>query len=319
MKSQGMPVVSIIVPVYNAEKTLNKCVDSILNQTFQDWELLLIDDGSTDRSGELCNEYAAKDQRIKVFHKKNGGVSSARNIGLDHAKGQWVTFVDCDDWIVDSALDIDYDETNEDLLLFSFYSISLGKKQLKKLDQCVLSNKDELHSFCKELLVCTILRSPWSKMFKREIIGRTRFDEYIKVGEDTLFMLDYLKEIQTCRVFDNVFYVYNECSMPSKYKLSIEEAVYTMEKLFQSYDMLAITNELVEKYIFLDYKLYCYKDICERHNLWFNNALVCKYYNRVKKYFGVNYRIRYHLLSYNIVFKLVMFYKNMRLKLISIF
>lgn len=80
------PIISIIVPVYNAEKTLNKCVDSILNQTFQDWELLLIDDGSTDRSGELCNEYAAKDQRIKVFHKKNGGVSSARNIGLDHAK-----------------------------------------------------------------------------------------------------------------------------------------------------------------------------------------------------------------------------------------
>lgn len=79
------PIISIIVPVYNAEKTLNKCVDSILNQTFQDWELLLIDDGSTDRSGELCNEYAAKDQRIKVFHKKNGGVSSARNIGLDHA------------------------------------------------------------------------------------------------------------------------------------------------------------------------------------------------------------------------------------------
>ena len=113
-----MSLISIIVPVYNAEKTLNRCVSSILSQTFQDWELLLIDDGSTDRSGKLCDEYAAKDQRIKVFHKKNGGVSSARNIGLDHAKGQWVTFVDCDDWIVDSALDIDYDETNEDLLLF---------------------------------------------------------------------------------------------------------------------------------------------------------------------------------------------------------
>ena len=85
------PSISIIVPIYNAEKTLNKCVDSILNQTFQNWELILIDDGSTDRSGKLCNEYASKDQRIKVFHKKNGGVSSARNIGLDHAKGEWIT------------------------------------------------------------------------------------------------------------------------------------------------------------------------------------------------------------------------------------
>ena len=93
------PLVSIIVPVYNAEKTLNKCVDSILNQTFQDWELLLIDDGSTDRSGELCDEYANKDSRVRVFHKINEGVSSARNVGLDNAKGQWITFVDADDWI----------------------------------------------------------------------------------------------------------------------------------------------------------------------------------------------------------------------------
>ena len=93
------PSISIIVPVYNSEKTLNRCVDSILSQTFQDWELLLIDDGSTDRSGKLCDEYALKDQRIKVFHKKNGGVSSARNIGLDHAKGEWITFIDSDDEI----------------------------------------------------------------------------------------------------------------------------------------------------------------------------------------------------------------------------
>ena len=93
------PSISIIVPVYNAERTLNRCVDSILSQTFQEWELLLIDDGSTDRSGELCDEYASKDQRIKVFHKKNGGVSSARNIGLNYAKGEWITFIDSDDEI----------------------------------------------------------------------------------------------------------------------------------------------------------------------------------------------------------------------------
>ncbi len=315
------PLISIIVPIYNSEKTLNRCVDSILQQTFTDWELLLIDDGSKDSSGDICDEYARKDPRIKVFHKENGGVSSARNVGLDNAKGEWITFVDSDDWIVNNALDIDYDEVDEDLLLFSYYLVSSKKEKLEKMTQCVLSNKNELASFCEKYLICTILRSPWSKIFKREKINSIRFDENIRIGEDTLFMFDYLIGIQSCRVFNNVFYVYNcENSLYSKYKLSIEEAVYAMEKLFQSYDMLSIVNGQVEKYIFLDYKLYCYEDICEHHNLWFRNALVYKFYNRVKRYLDFNYRIRYYILSYNAVFRLVMFYKKMKRKrLISLF
>ena len=96
--------ISVIVPVYNTEKYLHRCVDSILAQTFTDFELLLIDDGSTDSSGAICDEYAQKDSRVRVFHKENGGVSSARNLGLDKAKGKWVTFVDSDDWIKESFL-----------------------------------------------------------------------------------------------------------------------------------------------------------------------------------------------------------------------
>lgn len=94
-----IPVISIIVPVYNVEKYLSQCIDSILAQAFIDFELLLVDDGSTDGSGRICDEYANKDARIQVFHKKNGGVSSARNIGLEHAQGEWITFVDSDDWL----------------------------------------------------------------------------------------------------------------------------------------------------------------------------------------------------------------------------
>ncbi len=94
-----MPQISIIVPVYNIEKYFHRCVDSILSQTFTDFELLLINDGSNDNSGAICDEYAAKDARIRVFHKENGGVSSARNLGLDNAKGEWITFVDSDDYV----------------------------------------------------------------------------------------------------------------------------------------------------------------------------------------------------------------------------
>lgn len=94
-----MPRISIIVPVYKAENVLAKCVDSVLAQTFADWELLLIDDGSPDGSGALCDDYAGQDDRVRVFHKPNGGVSSARNLGMEEARGDLILFIDADDWI----------------------------------------------------------------------------------------------------------------------------------------------------------------------------------------------------------------------------
>lgn len=93
-------MISIIVPVYNVEPYLRKCLDSILDQTYRDLEILIIDDGSTDGSGAICDEYAGKDDRIKVFHTENKGLSAARNLGLDNATADWIGFVDSDDWIV---------------------------------------------------------------------------------------------------------------------------------------------------------------------------------------------------------------------------
>lgn len=94
-----MNLISVIVPVYNTEKYLDRCIQSILSQTYTDLELLLIDDGSTDSSGAICDKYAEQDSRVRVFHKENGGASSARNLGLDNANGDWIAFVDSDDWI----------------------------------------------------------------------------------------------------------------------------------------------------------------------------------------------------------------------------
>ena len=122
-------LISIIVPVYKAVKFLHQCVDSILGQTFSDWELLLVDDGSPDRSGEICDEYGKIDDRIRVIHKKNGGVSSARNAGLDVAQGKWLAFVDSDDWC-----EPDY--------LKDFFST--GEK-LKETDIVLQGRKDEVN------------------------------------------------------------------------------------------------------------------------------------------------------------------------------
>lgn len=101
----NQPKISVIVPVYNAEKWLRRCVDSILAQTYTDFELLLVDDGSTDGSGAICDEYATLDARIRPFHKPNGGVSSARNLGLDNARGEWICFVDSDNWMAKNSLE----------------------------------------------------------------------------------------------------------------------------------------------------------------------------------------------------------------------
>ena len=102
------PKISIIVPVYNVEKYIRRCLDSIAAQTFTDWECICVDDGTPDASGKICDEYAQKDGRFVVIHKENGGVSSARNVGLDVAKGEYVTFCDSDDWVEKEMLEVFY-------------------------------------------------------------------------------------------------------------------------------------------------------------------------------------------------------------------
>ena len=125
-----MPKLSIIVPVYKVEQYIHKCVDSILNQTFKDFELILVDDGSPDNCGAICDEYALKDERVRVIHKENGGLSDARNFGLKEAKGEYVSFIDSDDWLdLDLYSDVlGYaDEHNLDVVCFDVYEVKGDK------------------------------------------------------------------------------------------------------------------------------------------------------------------------------------------------
>ena len=159
----NMPKISIIVPVYKAEKYLNRCVDSILAQTFTDWELLLIDDGSPDRSGEICDEYAKKDSRIRVIHKENGGVSSARQRGQDEACGEYTIHVDPDDWVEPTMLEELYQKAkddNADMVICDYYTNESSlqnyiKQQPTKLDTNVVLYElfQQLHGSCCNKLV----------------------------------------------------------------------------------------------------------------------------------------------------------------------
>lgn len=187
--------ISIIIPVYNVEKFLPHCIESVISQSYQDWELLLIDDGSKDESGIICDRYAEKDSRIKVIHKTNGGVSSARNRGLDIATGNYVCFIDSDDWVgVNYLSDFKTDRYDADIYISGATYDTYGKPY---------SYKQYEDSYCKnikEIDNCFVRQGlmdngyPWGKLFRRDLLqtNSLRFNENMSINEDHVFVLEYM-------------------------------------------------------------------------------------------------------------------------------
>lgn len=173
------PIISIIVPIYNVEKYLPKCIESILNQTFKEFELILVDDGSPDNSGAICDKYAEKDKRIRVIHKANGGLSSARNIALDTAIGEYIGFVDSDDYIDKYMYENLYKlcvETNSDIGVCNFVRELNGEIRNKEFKLIVkeFNNLEAMRELFKGILYRF---SACNKLFKRECINEIRFPE----------------------------------------------------------------------------------------------------------------------------------------------
>lgn len=244
-----MPKISVIVPVYNTEKFIHRCVDSILAQTFTDFELLLIDDGSKDNSGAICDAYATRDSRISVFHKENGGVSSARNLGLDNAKGEWVTFCDSDDYVYSSWLenyDIKNYATKYDLICQAIDTdkpICQGTERTSygiTFDGKICDSIDDL---CKG----HILGYLPIKALRLDIINRAkiRFDIRLKYKEDELFVLRYLQEGRNCICVNRTGYFYFVPDW-NKYTSDYESERLVYENLFSEIKKIG----LVESYYF---------------------------------------------------------------------
>ena len=169
-------LISVIIPVYNVEQYLHKCIDSILEQTFQNFELILVDDGSTDNSGKICDEYAIKDKRIIVIHQNNAGVSAARNTGLDSAKGEYIYFLDSDDWIESNALELLIsliEKNNLDLSIMEIKETDNEKTSYEKKDEIIYYSGDEvLNFFLKEQRVSVVMGN---KLYKKELFNKLRF------------------------------------------------------------------------------------------------------------------------------------------------
>lgn len=193
-----MPLVSVIVPVYKVEKVLHYCIDSILSQTFQDFELLFVDDGSPDDSGKICDKYADKDKRIRVIHKKNEGVSMARNTGIEAATGKYICFIDSDDFIKENYLEtlLHYkNEYSEYENIWCYFKTSNGYDFVNANDSMNLS-KIEFYSV-RDIMTLHekwLDSGPVCKLYSREIICKNnlKFDKSLSLGEDLTFNFDYL-------------------------------------------------------------------------------------------------------------------------------
>lgn len=200
------PKISIIVPVYKAEKYIEKCINSILNQSFNDYELLLIDDGSPDNSGKICDEYAKKDSRIKVFHKKNEGVSSARQIGIDQAKGEYSIHVDADDWIEQEMLSDMYNyacQKNADIVLTDYFH---NNNQYITQDISNLNKYEILNSIISGKLMGVL----WNKLIKTQLYSlyNIRFPKGINYCEDVWVVTQLLCNSVTISYLNKAYYHY---------------------------------------------------------------------------------------------------------------
>ncbi len=208
------PTVSIIVPIYNAEKYLSRCIDSVLNQEYTDFELLLVNDGSKDSSGPICDSYAAKDSRIRVIHKENSGVSDSRNLAINQARGTYLQFLDSDDWITPDATKLFVRAATEhhcDLVIADFYRV-VGERLSQKGD----IEEDDVMT--KEGFAAHMMENPadfyygvlWNKLYRRDIVEQyhLQMDVTISWCEDFMFNLEYIRHAESFYALQAPIYYY---------------------------------------------------------------------------------------------------------------
>lgn len=222
--------VSIIIPVYNVEKYLKKCISSVQNQIYKNLEIILVDDGSKDNSATICDDFAKRDNRVKVIHKANGGVSSARNAGLDVACGEYVMFVDADDWISEDLCEKILSQNNDaDLVIGGYTVMNKNGKQKYLLANKEMNFPKDFGIEFDELFKNNYINAPFSKVYKSHLINGQRFDTTIALGEDFLFNLKYISKCKRIATVNTSGYFYNclnENAATKKFRDSDVQQIY---------------------------------------------------------------------------------------------
>ncbi len=259
------PLITVIVPVYNVEQYLRQCLDSILNQTYQEIEVLLINDGSTDASDEICREYAERDNRIRYFVKENGGLSDARNYALDRAEGEYVTFVDSDDFLMEQALEKLYATSllgESDLVVGFFcyfeepYFQLFTKEHFPELPITYVDSLYALHQM-DEMVDVNFLRfsTAWGKLYKISLFDGIRYP-YGKYAEDQFTTWRLYLKAEKIAVSNQVVYAYrhNPNSLSNNFNLSHMDYIDALEeRIHETKDIEGI--DIVKTYRMYDYVL----------------------------------------------------------------
>ncbi len=293
------PKISVIVPVYKAEKYLRKCVDSLLMQTFHDFEILLIDDGSPDKSGEICDNYSMNNSNVRTFHIPNSGVSIARNLGIEKAEAEWICFVDSDDWVEETYLsNFLQEELHENQIvlqsiLLDFEYAPERNTSFIKYNNCIckfpfasiIENQRVLHD-----------GYPYAKLYNKNILQKhsIRFPLNLSTHEDHVFVWTYLSYVKEIRLCSNLSYHYmrrgNE-TLSTKYHSS-EEYILASDNLLQKLFILQVLFKLEGshylKEVYSDYGLLQLLRACRNANDT-NFIEIYRYTRTKKKLFDIFY------------------------------
>lgn len=291
-----MKKVSVIIPVYNAEKFLDRCLLSVVNQTYKNLEIIVINDGSTDKSEEICLKFLSKDNRIKYYKIDNGGVSNARNYGLDVATGEYITFLDADDYIEENTYSdcIKIANTyNPDIIKFNFmletenyyYNIDIHTEC-----DTLITDKDYTEKVYNHIFSSGDYSNIWNAMIRRTIIKDLRFNKNIKYGEDFLFMVQVLLESKSLYYIKEKYYHY----------------IDNIESATKSYKDEKIKEQIININIVLD-TIYSYIKKSNFDKTTYKHRLIADLngcYDKIKKYSNYQkYLEIYEYMNTNTAFK----------------
>ena len=291
------PSVSVIIPIYNASKFIGQCVESIQASDYPNIEVILVNDGSSDDSLDICRSYAENDSRIKVVDKPNGGVSTARNAGLVCAKGEYVTFVDVDDYLGDNFFaPLEY--AKEDIIFMQYKCFDETGNITDGENIPLLPStysKSDIRKYLAMWLHQNIMRTPWGKFIRREIIGKTTFPVGQKIGEDSVFIFNILARIKSMRTVGDAYYMWrthSDCFI-QKYQLPVNTAIKYLVNEIKAYKSIGVKSNQLEKILYFTFFALSEKYIGVFRWKWFARPVIYKiwmeiesdYKNRHKKKF----------------------------------
>ena len=298
-------LISVIVPVYNVEKYLSKCIQSIINQTYKNLEIILIDDGSQDNSSKFCDEYSLKDSRISVIHKKNGGLSSARNVGLSNAHGDYITFIDSDDWIDQNMISTLFNIINQeksDISICNYFLAYNEEIQIQK-DKIEIKNFSNIEALKKlyDEKLKIVMTIACCKLFKREFFNNINFPDG-RIHEDEFTTYKLLYKAEKISYTNKKFYYYRQRKdsiMNSAFNKKKLDIIYALEErikfIKESVNDMELYNLVVKGYytaILRRYYLYSKSYPNEKKELKELKKRARETYKKNKNSFDWNLKLR---------------------------